>query len=98
MKTLKNIKFAGLLVIMSLFFTACSSAEDSYTSIGSNNVVYKKSGAQLWGENCVRCHSIPSPDSYNDTDWNTIELHMKVRANLTSIESEKAFEFLKSAN
>jgi len=98
MKTLKNIKITGMLLILVVFFSSCSSTESSYSKADSNNVVYTKSGAQLWGENCVRCHSIPSPSSYNDTDWDTIELHMKIRANLTSIESDKIFDFLKSAN
>ena len=99
MKTLKNIIITGFLLITVVFLYSCSSSESStYTKIDSNNVAYSKSGAQLWGENCVRCHSIPSPSAYNDTDWDTIGLHMKIRANLTSIESDKIFDFLKSAN
>ncbi len=60
--------------------------------------VAAKSGAQLWGENCIRCHNIPSPSDYNDVDWETISLHMQVRANLTEEEMTKMKDFLKSAN
>ncbi len=99
MKTYKTIKITMLTLGLLAFITSCSTSENStYSKVESNNVVYTKSGAQLWGENCVRCHSIPSPSSYNDTDWDTIGLHMKIRANLTAIESEKIFDFLKSAN
>jgi len=62
------------------------------------NMVSQKSGAQLWGENCVRCHSIPSPAAYNNVDWETIGKHMRLRANLTEDEATKIFDFLKSAN
>ncbi|MEQ9581132.1 MAG: hypothetical protein RIM68_03080, partial [Arenibacter sp.] len=58
----------------------------------------EKSGAQLWGETCNRCHLAPSPADYNDTDWETISLHMRVRANLTEKDVAKIEEFLKSAN
>ena len=57
-----------------------------------------KSGAQLWGENCIRCHITPSPADYNDSDWETIGMHMRVRANLTAEETTKIIEFLQSAN
>jgi len=99
MKTYKTLKITVLIIGLFVIAIACSSTEKStYTKMDSNNIVYTKSGAQLWGENCIRCHSIPSPSSYNDTDWETIGLHMKVRANLTSVESKKIFGFLKSAN
>jgi len=62
------------------------------------SLISQKSGAQLWGENCIRCHSVPSPDAYNDIDWDTIGKHMRLRANLTEEEAFKIFDFLKSAN
>jgi len=99
MKNIKIITSIGFLIGLALFISSCSSSVSStYTKVDSNNVVYSKSGAQLWGENCVRCHSIPSPSAYNDTDWDTIGLHMKIRANLTKVEADKIFYFLKSAN
>lgn len=97
MKTLKLIIAAGLLTGIFIFFYSCSSAKSTVTKV-KKNTVYDRSGAQLWGENCIRCHSIPSPASYNDTDWSTIGLHMKVRANLTENDAKKIFEFIKSAN
>ncbi len=64
----------------------------------SKNVITSKSGAQLWGENCMRCHNSPSPADFNDEQWKTIGLHMQVRANITSEEVKKIVEFLSSAN
>ena len=56
------------------------------------------SGAQLWSESCQHCHNFRSPGTYNDAQWEVIMLHMRVRANLTAVESQKVLEFLKSAN
>jgi hypothetical protein len=92
---MKTFKIFGILAIVvgvlaTLTFASCSVEQAA---------AYKnRSGAQLWGENCIRCHSTPSPSSYNDVDWSTIELHMKVRANLTADESKKIFDFLRTAN
>jgi len=57
-----------------------------------------KGGAQLWAENCVRCHNIRSPSTYGDAEWEVAMHHMRIRANLTAEEHRKVLEFLKSAN
>jgi hypothetical protein len=101
MKTIYKIFIAGLM----LFFTAgivasCSSTKDLYTDATDVGGDFKieKSGAQMWGEACNRCHLAPSPADYNDTDWSTVALHMRIRANLTEKEITKIETFLKSAN
>jgi hypothetical protein len=55
-----------------------------------------KSGAQLWSENCVRCHNIRSPSNYSPAQWEVVMMHMRVRANLTPNEHKKILDFLKS--
>ena len=57
-----------------------------------------KSGAQLWADNCVRCHNIRSPSAYSPMQWEVAMLHMRVRANLTPEEHKKILEFLKGGN
>lgn len=92
MKTFKIFGIVTTLITILTSFVLASCSTEKVTA-------YKnKSGAQLWGETCIRCHNTPSPASYNDPDWNTIKLHMKVRANLTKEQADKIFEFLKSAN
>lgn len=61
-------------------------------------IVDSKSGAQLWGENCIRCHNAPSPISFSDAEWDVAVMHMRVRANLTEPEATKIAIFLKTAN
>ncbi|MEI6575339.1 MAG: cytochrome c [Bacteroidota bacterium] len=60
--------------------------------------ILDKSGAQLWGENCARCHNTPSPAAYSDDQWDIITAHMKVKAGLTDVEVKKISTLLKSGN
>ena len=57
-----------------------------------------KGGAQLWAENCIRCHNIRSPSAYSDAEWEVVMHHMRILASLTAEEHRKILEFLKSAN
>jgi cytochrome c1 len=60
--------------------------------------ITERGGAQLWSENCTRCHSTPPPNVYSDEQWDVISTHMRVRAAMTNDETEKIIEFIKSAN
>ena len=53
-----------------------------------------KSGAQLWAENCQRCHNTPSPSAFSHEQWKTIGMHMQTRAQLTDKERDKIIAFL----
>lgn len=56
--------------------------------------VAAKGGAQLWAENCQRCHNTPSPSTFSSAQWKTIGMHMQTRALLTNDERDKIIEFL----
>ncbi len=84
--------------ILGIIFSVFISVIVLQSCTTSKAVIAGKSGAQLWGENCVRCHNSPSPVDFTDDEWKTIGLHMQVRANLTKEETEKIIEFLSSAN
>ena len=57
-----------------------------------------KGGAQLWADNCTRCHANRPATTYRDAEWDVAAHHMRVRANLTAVEHQKIVEFLKSGN
>ena len=58
--------------------------------------VTDKTGTQLWGENCGRCHNAPGPGELSAVNWDIVGKHMKVRANITDAEEKKIIEYLKS--
>ena len=57
-----------------------------------------KSGVQLWGENCGRCHNAPGPGEFNNDKWDIVGMHMQLGANFTKNDVEKVTKFLKRAN
>ena len=54
--------------------------------------------AQIWAENCQRCHNMRAPDSYSDGEWEVAMTQMRIRGYLTGQEHKAIEEFLKSAN
>ena len=88
---IKTISVAGTIafaIISFVLMNGCKVPE----SIAS------KSGAQLWGENCTRCHDAPDPKIYSDDQWDAAIEHMRQKAFLTNTEINKIRVFLKSAN
>ena len=55
-------------------------------------------GANLWSQNCMRCHGLRSPRERSDRQWAVIVHHMRIRANLTAGEHREILEFLQAAN
>jgi len=73
----------------------------SFTMINACKVpqaIADKTGAQLWAENCNRCHNAPDPTTYSDDQWDAATEHMRQKAILTDVEITKVRIFLKSAN
>ncbi len=89
---MKNIKRIFSVIVLgamaSIVINGCATSQS----------VASKTGSQLWGENCVRCHNAPSPSDYSGVQWETIGIHMKLRANLTEEETKKMVAFLQSGN
>jgi hypothetical protein len=58
--------------------------------------VQNKTGVQLWGENCGRCHNAPGPGEFSAANWEIVGRHMRVRANITETEEQKIIDYLKT--
>jgi hypothetical protein len=57
-----------------------------------------KGRAQLWSENCNRCHNYRPAESYGDRDWQIVMMHMRLRGYLTGEEQRAILEFLQGSN
>jgi cytochrome c5 len=53
-------------------------------------------GAEVWGQQCNRCHYARSPSFYNDAQWEVAMMHMRVRAKLTADDYRAILAFLKA--
>lgn len=91
MKIIYNKK----LTILSLLILMTVSMIVILDSCTASQKISMKSGAQLWTENCQRCHNTPSPSTFSHEQWETIGMHMQSRALLTDVEKDKIVEFLK---
>ena len=76
-------------------FVAIIGATIIFHGCTASEKVTSRIGAQLWSENCIRCHNAPDPADYSDPQWEAIGLHMKLRANsLTDEDVNKIVEFM----
>ena len=86
-------------IVLFIAFVAVIAAAVTINGCAASKKLTSKIGAQLWSENCLRCHNAPDPADYSDEQWEVIGVHMKLRANsLTDDELSKVVEFMKSAN
>ncbi|HEX5003184.1 MAG TPA: cytochrome c [Bacteroidia bacterium] len=81
-----------LKIIFVLIFGIAALA--GFNSCAPSGMIAEKGGAQLWGENCSRCHNPPSMDQYSAEQWTIITDHMRIRANITAAEMNKIKAFL----
>ncbi len=86
------------IIIISFIIAAGIALASFLNSCKPSEAVLAKSGAQIWGENCVRCHNTADPSTFSDVEWDVAAMHMQIRANLTADEIKKVTEFLQSAN
>jgi mono/diheme cytochrome c family protein len=54
------------------------------------------SGAELWTLNCGRCHMVRSPGEFTAAQWQTILIHMRVRAGLPAAQAMEIRKFLEA--
>lgn len=102
MKKMGSIKLGMAFIVIgaAMVFSAAGCAKTGSRQATANlaaDAPNSHHGAQLWAEECSRCHNLRSPDMYSDAQWDVVSLHMRVRANLTPVESREILAFLKSA-
>ena len=54
----------------------------------------KLSGADLYAMHCNRCHAERYATEWNPTQWKTLMLHMRVRANLPAAQAKAVLKYL----
>jgi hypothetical protein len=76
----------------------CQDQKSEPTTKSSALAPAHKGGAQLWSDNCMRCHNLRPPTQFSNAEWQIIVHHMRVRANLTGEEQREILSFIQSAN
>ena len=96
-KTFAITILAATYIGVSLVGSGCASHQNGNTQ-ATPVASTEKSGAQLWTDNCRRCHYLRGPETYSPSQWEVAVHHMRLRANLTGEEARKVTAFLKSAS
>lgn len=96
MKTIAKLKFQ--ICALAIFIVGCTSSMKSQQPILASASDSEKGAAQLWEENCNRCHNYRPASTYNDYQWTVVMRHMRVRANLTANEEKQILAFLQASN
>lgn|GEM_PF-627590 len=89
-KILKFVVPTVLTIMLAFTFSYGASAKDSKKS--------ELNGAELWGQNCGRCHNYRGPKEFSDYTWETLIPHMRVIANLPGDQARAILKFLQEGN
>ena len=87
--------FKKLNIVSACLLLTCLSYILLSSSCAPTKEIADKSGAQLWAENCQRCHNTPSPATFSPEQWETVGMHMQTRSLITDQERKKIVSFLK---
>ena len=93
---MKKINSVVIIVLTASFFLfSCKKYE-----VGSNayipsetdvtataTLVDLQKGRELYIQNCVQCHNLPSPDDYSPMNWNSVLTKMVPKTNLTDAQT-----------
>lgn len=97
--TLKQISLflsLVLIVVLTSFGAKINAQED--TELKQELKESELSGADLWSQNCSRCHNVRSPQEYNDAQWNIIVSHMRVIGGIPAAQARAITKFLQETN
>lgn len=85
-----------LLFIIGMIFNEYSISYGGKLFSGMS--MHPKSGAQLWGDNCARCHNYRAPTEFTPNQWGTVMLHMRIEGGLTGEETKEILAYLTDAS
>jgi len=54
----------------------------------------KLSGEKLFAINCSRCHTERYPTEFSRVQWQTLIMHMRVRANLPPAQAQAVYKYM----
>jgi len=82
--------------IFGLFLTAGYAGGDAKSEKPPEKTAetQKLSGADLYAINCNRCHSERYPKEFQASQWQTIMIHMRVRANIPASQAKEILKYL----
>ena len=75
--------------------TAAEEASQQKAAASEQRALVRK-GAREWSAYCGSCHNARPPGERSPAEWDTIMLHMRVRANLPAGDAQALLAYLRS--
>ncbi len=85
----------GAVVLGRPAVTAADEASDKEAAAKEQKALVRK-GAREWSVYCGSCHNARPPGERSPTEWDTIMMHMRVRANLPARDAQALLAYLRS--
>ena len=88
---------AALLAAASLVSVSAADSpadKDAKPATKTKSEKKKLTGAELYAIHCNRCHPERYATEFTATQWKTIMLHMRVRANLPAAQAKTVLKYL----
>jgi hypothetical protein len=85
----------GGFALRSMAEDAKSDAKGAEKSPDKPKAEKKLTGAELYAVNCGRCHPERYPTEFTSAQWQTIMLHMRVRANIPAAQAREILKYMK---
>jgi mono/diheme cytochrome c family protein len=79
---------------VSIVFAGAVAVSIAKDTAGTAPAKKKLTGEQLFAVNCARCHSERYGTERTKAEWNTIMMHMRVRANLPASQAKEILKYL----
>ena len=89
------VVLAVALALAGLCLSAVLSHAEPEKKTDQKPATKKLTGAELYAINCARCHPERYATEFTSAQWQTIMLHMRVRANLPAAQAKEILKFLK---
>jgi mono/diheme cytochrome c family protein len=98
----RKVPFIAYPALGLLIFTgACASGASESLTVepeAANPGLLIAAGAEVYGNNCARCHNARAAAEKTDLEWDLIVAHMRARANLTGGQARAVQAFLATVN
>ena len=96
----KHIRLAVVAVVAFAVYggftlNAADDKPKAETKPAAPKVEKKLTGAELYAVNCNRCHAERYPTEFTSAQWQTIMLHMRVRAQLPAKQAKEILKYMK---
>jgi len=85
----------GAMVLGRPEATTADEASDNKAAASEQRALVRK-GAREWSFFCGSCHNARPPAERSPAEWDTILLHMRVRANLPASDAQALLAYLRS--